>query len=478
MKVIPVILSGGSGTRLWPLSRNYFPKQFLKLIGNLSLFQQSIKRALALEEKNFEVNKIIIVSNEHHRFLVLEQIEELNLKKTVEIILEPEPRNTAPALTLAALSSIQSDYENILIVAPSDHHISNEKLYRQSIHQAVKSAINNNIVTLGVTPTRPDIGYGYIEYDNSNNTSKDVISFIEKPDINSAKQMIAHGNYSWNSGIFILKDSLWLEAIKKGNKLIYENVTKSFKKKAYDNWFLRPDSSSFILSPSDSIDYAVIEHAKKFKLNLKVVLLKSDWSDLGTFTAIGEIEKKDKLGNVFKGDIVSLDSKENIVFSSKRNVSLLGVNDLVVVDTVDSLLIANKNNIQDIKSLVSLLEKKHKHLLDEHIKVNRPWGSYSTIDFDANFKVKRIIVKPNSKLSYQSHNFRSEHWVVVKGLATILCDGNLFDLHENESTFIKKNSKHQLINNQNHSLEIIEVQIGEKVIEEDITRFDDIYGRS
>ena len=478
MNVIPVILCGGSGTRLWPLSRKHFPKQFLKLIGNLSLFQQSIKRALSLEDNNFVINKILIVSNENQRFLVLEQIEELNLKKTYEIILEPEPRNTAPALTLAALSSIQNNCENILIVAPSDHYINNEKVYRQSIHQAAKSAIKNNIVTLGVTPTRPDTGYGYIEYNKSNNTSKDVINFIEKPDINSAKKMIAHGNFSWNSGIFILKDSLWLEAINKGNKLIYKNVSNSYKKKVYDKWFLRPDASSFKLSPSDSIDYAVMEHAKKLNLNLKVVLLKSDWNDLGTFSAIGEIEKKDKLGNVFKGDILALDSKDNIVFSSKRNISLLGVSDLVIVDTVDSLLIVNKNNTQDIKRLVELLEKKHKHLLDEHIKVNRPWGSYSTIDFDANFKVKRIIVKPNSRLSYQSHNFRSEHWVVVKGLATILCDGNLFDLHENESTFIKKNSKHQLINNQNHNLEIIEVQIGEKVIEEDITRFDDIYGRS
>ena len=478
MNVIPVILCGGSGTRLWPLSRKHFPKQFLKLIGNLSLFQQSIKRALSLEDNNFVINKILIVSNENQRFLVLEQIEELNLKKTYEIILEPEPRNTAPALTLAALSSIQNNCENILIVAPSDHYINNEKVYRQSIHQAAKSAIKNNIVTLGVTPTRPDTGYGYIEYNKSNNTSKDVINFIEKPDINSAKKMIAHGNFSWNSGIFILKDSLWLEAINKGNKLIYKNVSNSYKKKVYDKWFLRPDASSFKLSPSDSIDYAVMEHAKKLNLNLKVVLLKSDWNDLGTFSAIGEIEKKDKLGNVFKGDILALDSKDNIVFSSKRNISLLGVSDLVIVDTVDSLLIVNKNNTQDIKRLVELLEKKHKHLLDEHIKVNRPWGSYSTIDFDANFKVKRIIVKPNSRLSYQSHNFRSEHWVVVKGLATILCDGNLFDLHENESTFIKKNSKHQLINNQNHNLEIIEVQMGEKVIEEDITRFDDIYGRS
>ncbi len=478
MNVIPVILCGGSGTRLWPLSRQNFPKQFINLVDDSSLFKQSLIRVLALENKDFSITKLIIVSNENHRFLVLEQIEELSIKKDYEIILEPEPKNTAPALTLAAISALQQKKDSVMVVIPSDHYIRNQKAFVESIHKGILLATDNTMVIFGVPPSRPEPGYGYIEYSKTNNQKKDVINFVEKPDINLATKMLESGDYAWNSGMFILTAKLWIDTIKKANSKIYKFIDESFKNKMNDNWFIRPDVKKFRASPADSIDYAVMENAKKLNLDLKLLLLTSDWNDLGTFNSLDQIEHKDKNGNVFKGDVVSMNSNKNIVFSSKRNISLLGVDDLIIVDSADSILIANKNNIQDIKALVSLLEKKHKHLLDEHIKVNRPWGSYSTIDFDANFKVKRIIVKPNSKLSYQSHNFRSEHWVVVKGLATILCDGNLFDLHENESTFIKKNSKHQLINNQNHSLEIIEIQIGEKVIEEDITRFDDIYGRS
>ena len=477
MKITPVILCGGSGTRLWPLSRQHYPKQFLKLVGDTTLFQQSVSRAIALENDSTQIEEILIVTNENHRFLGLEQLDELKLKTPVRILLEPEPKNTAPALTLAALAAQETNPDSILVVTPADHYVKDLNQFTLVMHAAIKAAAENTIVTLGINPTRPDTGFGYIHYEGES-LVKHVLTFKEKPKLDSAKQMIEQGHHAWNGGMFILQSKTWLDAIAQSNPQIVNSINKAWKNKNRDQWFERPDSELFNQSPSDSIDYAVMEKAKEIKIDVKLVVLNAGWSDLGSFDALDDIEEKDKDGNIFKGDVVSLNTKNTIAITSKKNVSLLGVENLIVIETADSVLVANKNVSQSIKELVRLLERNHQNLLSEHKKVNRPWGWFETIDEGSNFKVKRIQVIPGAKLSYQSHNFRNEHWVVVRGRATIIQDGKEMKLEHDQSTYIKKGVKHQLINSEKTNLEIIEVQTGTKVIEEDIKRFLDDYGRT
>ncbi len=475
-KITPVILCGGSGTRLWPLSRQHFPKQFLKLVGETTLFQQSVMRAVALESHDTQIEEILIVTNEHHRFLVLEQLEALTLKPKTTILLESEPRNTAPALTLAALAGRDTNPDSVLVVTPADHYVKDLKSFTEAMHCAIKAAKEATIVILGIVPTRPDTGFGYIEY-KGDESCKDVITFKEKPDLEAAKNMIRAGQHAWNAGMFILRSHTWLDAIQRSNPEIASSINTAWQNKTSDQWFTRADPQSFAASPSDSIDYAVMEKASALNVAVRLVLLSAGWSDLGSFDALDQIEAKDSEGNVLKGDVVSLNSSNNIAIASKKNISLLGVHNLILIETADSVLVANKDDAQSIKALVGLLDKEHGHLLSEHTRVNRPWGWYETIDEGENFKVKRIAVKPMAKLSYQAHQFRNEHWVVVKGKASIVRDGEEITLHHDESTYIKKGVKHQLMNNQESLLEIIEVQTGEKVVEEDIIRFEDKYGR-
>jgi mannose-1-phosphate guanylyltransferase / mannose-6-phosphate isomerase len=479
MKITPVILCGGSGTRLWPLSRQHFPKQFLKLVGDATLFQQSVSRAIALENDDIQIEEILIVTNEKHRFLVLEQLDELKINLPTRILLEPEPKNTAPALTLAAFAAQDTNSNSVLIVTPADHYVKDLNLFIQAMHEAIQAAGDCTIVTLGINPTRPDTGFGYIYYEGDAPV-KNVLNFKEKPTHEVAKHMIEQGQHSWNGGMFILKSKTWLDAIEQSNPEIFKSINKAWKNKNMDQWFVRPDAELFKQSSSDSIDYAVMEKVKNLNVNvnLKLVVLNAGWSDLGSFDALDEIEIKDKDGNIFKGDVVTLNTKNTIAIASKKNISLLGVENLIVIETADSVLVANRHDAQSIKNLVKLLEKNHEHLLNEHMKVNRPWGWFETVDKSSNFKVKRIQVNPGAKLSYQSHQFRNEHWVVVKGIATIICDEKQFSLNHNESTYIKMGVKHQLINQENEPLEIIEVQTGTKVAEEDIQRFNDDYGRN
>ena len=476
MKITPVILCGGSGTRLWPLSRQHYPKQFLKLVGDSTLFQQSISRAIALENDDIQIKEILIVTNENHRFLVLEQLDDLKLKTPVRILLEPEPKNTAPALTLAALAAQDTNPDSVLVVTPADHFVKDLHQFTEVMHGAIKTVQVKTIVTLGINPTRPDTGFGYIHYEGDD-VLKRVLTFKEKPKLDSVKQMIDQGQHAWNGGMFILQSKTWLDAIQQSNSDIFKTVQKAWQNKHKDQWFERSDSELFKQSPSDSIDYAVMEKAKELGVDLRLVVLDAGWSDLGSFDALDEIEDKDKDGNILKGDVVSLNTKNTIAITSKKNISLLGVENLIVIETADSVLVANKNDAQSIKELVKLLEEKHQHLLSEHKKVNRPWGWFETINEGNNFKVKRIQVNPGAKLSYQSHQFRNEHWVVVKGKATIIQDGKEMTLEHDQSTYMRKGVKHQLINNQKTNLEIIEVQTGTKVIEEDIKRFEDSYGR-
>jgi mannose-1-phosphate guanylyltransferase/mannose-6-phosphate isomerase len=476
MKITPVILCGGSGTRLWPLSRQYHPKQFLKLVGDSTLFQQSVSRAIALQNDDMQIEEILIITNENHRFLVLEQLDELKLNVPTRILLEPEPKNTAPALTLAALAAEETNSGSVLVVTPADHYVKDLNQFIQAMHEAIKATQDKTIVTIGITPTRPDTGFGYIHYEGDG-VVKHVLAFKEKPGLEVAQKMIEQGQHAWNGGMFILQSKTWLNAIQQSNPEITNSIIKAWKNKNTDQWFERPDSELFKQSPPDSIDYAVMEEARELKVEVKLVVFDAGWSDLGSFDALDQIEDKDKDGNIFKGDVVSLNTKNTIAITSKKNVSLLGVSDLIVIETADSVLVANRNDAQSIKDLVSLLEKNNQQLLNEHTKVNRPWGWFETIDEGKNFKVKRIQVNPGAKLSYQSHHFRTEHWVVVKGKATIIQDGKEMILKHDQSTYTKKGIKHQLVNNEKTNLEIIEVQTGTKVIEEDIQRFSDSYGR-
>ena len=474
MKITPVILCGGSGTRLWPLSRQHYPKQFLKLLGDSTLFQQSITRAIALENDGIQIEEILIVTNENHRFLVLEQLDELKLKLPVRVLLEPEAKNTAPALTMAALAAQGTNLDSVLVVTPADHYVKNLHQYTQAMQAAIQAVQDKVIVTLGINPTRPDTGFGYIYYEGDV-LIKNVLTFKEKPDLKTAQQMIEQGQHAWNGGMFILQSKTWVDAIAQSNPQIVNSINKAWKNKNTDQWFERPDSELFKQSPSDSIDFAVMEKAKEFGLVVKLALLDAGWSDLGSFDALDEIEEKDEDGNIFKGDVVSLNTKNTIAISSKKNVSLLGISDLIVIETADSILVANKNDAQSIKELVKLLEKNHQSMLIEHLRVNRPWGWFEIIDEGVNFKVKRIQINPGKTIL--SVTTGSEHWVVVKGKATIIKDNQKFELNQNQSTYIDKNQVHRLSNKTNKTLQIIEVQSGEYLGEDDIERIEDKYGR-
>ena len=476
MKITPVILCGGSGTRLWPLSRQHYPKQFLKLVGDTTLFQQSISRAIALENDDIQIEEILIVTNLNHRFLVLEQLDGLKLKTPMRILLEPEPKNTAPALTLAALAAQDTNPDSVLVVTPADHYVKDLTSFVLAMHAGIQAVAENTIVTLGINPTRPDTGFGYIHYEGDD-VLKRVLTFKEKPELEVAQQMIDQGQHAWNGGMFILKPKTWIDAIGRGNPEVLKLINYAWEEKNIDQWFVRPDNESFKQSPSNSIDYAVMEKFKELDVDLKLVVLDAGWSDLGSFDALDEITEKDKAGNIFKGNVVALNVKDTIAITSKKNVSLLGIENLIVIETADSVLVANKNDTQSIKDLVKLLEKNHGHLLNENNRVNRPWGWFETVDEGNNFKVKKIQVNPGAKLSYQSHTFRNEHWVVVRGRASIIKDDKQITLEHDESTFIKMGVKHQLINQEKVPLEIVEVQTGVKVIEEDIVRFEDMYGR-
>lgn len=476
MKITPVILCGGSGTRLWPLSRQQYPKQFLKLVGDTTLFQQSISRAIALKHDDIQIEEILIVTNENHRFLVLEQLDELKLNVPARILLEPEPKNTAPALTLAALAAQDFNPDSVLVVTPADHYVKDLTSFVLAMHAGIQAAAENTIVTLGINPTRPDTGFGYIHYEGDG-VAKHVLTFKEKPELQVAKELIEQGQHAWNSGMFILQSKTWLGAIQQNSPEIAKSVNNAWQNKNMDQWFERPDLQLFKQSPSDSIDYAVMEKAQEFKVNVKLVVLDAGWSDLGSFDALDEITEKDSDGNIFKGDVVSLNAKNTIAITSKKNISLLGVENLIVIETADSILVTNKNDTQSIKELVKKLEMNHDHLLNEHTRVNRPWGWFETLEEVNTFKVKRIQIYPGKSISLQRHQQRSEHWVVVKGLATITRDQEKFNLTENQSTYIKKNQIHQIENLTDQNLEIIEVQSGKYLGEDDIERLEDKYGR-
>jgi mannose-1-phosphate guanylyltransferase/mannose-6-phosphate isomerase len=476
--ITPVILCGGSGSRLWPLSRNAFPKQFLVLSSKTTLFQQAVERLQALKNSSTTLNEMLIVTNEEHRFLVLDQLRELKDVRT-QLLLEPMGRNTAPALTIAALQAIKTHDDPILVVTPSDQTVQDKISFSKSLHDAIEAASKGSIVVLGIKPSKPDTGFGYIKKDKLENEHHafTVLNFTEKPDPRTAQKYLELGEYFWNSGMFVLRASVWLSAIQHFSYDIYEATLKSFNKKTNDDLFIRPNENLFKLIPANSIDYAVIEKCPTSNFEIKMIELDAGWNDLGSWDAVWQVGDKDINQNVTYGDTLLEKTKNSLIYSSHKLVSALGINNLVVIETSDAIMIADRNQSQDVKVIVDKLHSQKREELTLHRKVSRPWGWYDTIDEGDNFKVKRIQVNPGASLSLQKHSKRAEHWVVVKGVAEVICDDKKITLKENESTYIPLGYTHRLSNPGKDVLQIIEVQSGSYLSEDDIERFDDSYGR-
>ena len=468
----PVVLCGGSGTRLWPLSRADYPKQFIKLNNDISLFQKTLNRIELLADEHTKIDEVIILTNESHRFLVLDQLKEVKINIKTKIILEPCALNTAPALTLAATASSDSTF----VVIPTDQYIADDKIFVKCLRESIEVIKNNLIFMFGVKPESAKDSYGYILHKGSGKI-KTVSRFVEKPKIETAKKIIANKRCLWNLGIFVLNAKTWLDAIRKTDKLIISNVTESWKRKKLDNSFIRPCSSYYSKASPKSIDHAVIEKAVSLGIDMKVLEMKTNWTDVGHHEALDVLFKKNRKKNIFQGEVVEQSTKNTTVMGSDRQIALLGVEDLIVIDTKDSLLLVNKKSSASMKELIKKINMLNKEILHEHSIVHRPWGYYELLLKQKNCKIKKIIVNPNSLLSYQSHKYRSEHWVIIKGIATIKKNGKIFTLTKDESTYISSGEKHQLINNEKKSLEIIEVQTGKKLSEDDIIRYDDMYGR-
>ena len=465
MSVYPVILSGGSGTRLWPVSRKHHPKQFLKLTSDKTMLQETALRLVGFQPP-------IAVCNESHRFILAEQLHELNITPNA-IILEPCARNTAPAITLAAQHAFEQDEDAVLVVLPADHVINDVKGFQQAVDIAVESALTGNLVTFGIVPNAPETGFGYIKAQSKLSGISAIESFVEKPDLATAQDYLDSGDYYWNSGMFVFKAAAYLAEIEKFNNDIFQAATKAYKNSKEDLDFIRISEQDFALSPDDSIDYAVMEHTEKGQ----VLPISVGWSDVGSFSSLWQVLDKDENQNAVIGDVINIDSTNCLVQSENQFVATLGVTDLVVIGTKDSVLVAHKDNVQDVKKIVEHLKEtdRAEHLL--HREVRRPWGKYDSIDTGNRYQVKHITVKPGASLSKQMHHHRAEHWIVVSGTAIVEVDENEKLLTENESVYIPLGATHRLTNPGKVDLELIEVQSGSYLGEDDIVRFDDVFGR-
>jgi mannose-1-phosphate guanylyltransferase/mannose-6-phosphate isomerase len=478
LNITPVILCGGSGTRLWPLSRIAFPKQFLVLSGKTTLFQRAIQRIQQLKNSSIKLNDLLIVTNEEHRFLVLDQLREIK-NVNAKILLEPAARNTAPALTLAALEAINTKEDPVLVVTPADQTIENLDAFTESLHYAIQVAAEGSIVVLGIKPTKPDTGFGYIQKDVAKGSYEayKVLNFTEKPDLATAENYLKSGKYFWNGGMFVLRASVWLKAIQKLSPDIYEGTLKAFNQKTEDASFIRPDENLFKAIFANSIDYAVIEKCPQSDFDIRMVELNAGWNDLGSWNSVWEIGLKDECQNVTYGDVVLENTSNSLVYANHKLVTTLGVDNLVIIETPDAVMVANRHQSQHVKIIVDKLKLEGREEEVLHRKVSRPWGWYDSLDEGENFKVKRIQVNPGASLSLQKHAKRAEHWVVVKGIAEVICNDKKITLKKNESTYIPLGYTHRLSNPGKDILEIIEVQSGDYLGEDDIERFDDNYGR-
>jgi mannose-1-phosphate guanylyltransferase len=455
-----IILCGGSGTRLWPISRTLMPKQFVKLFNNKSLFQLTVERNRPICHNQF------IVSNQEQYFLATDQLEEINHKNT-SYLLEPIGRDTAPAIALACMAI---DPEEIVLVTPSDHLIKNEKAYQYTVEKAKEFAENNYLVTFGITADHPETGYGYIEAEGEN-----VKSFKEKPDYETAKKYIAQGNYYWNSGMFCFKAKVFLDELQKYAPKIYETSKEAFADATHiENFTYRIKQQNMEKIPSNSIDYAVMERSDK----VKVIPSDIGWSDLGSFDALYEELPKDKNGNTLTKKHISIDSKNNLILTHNKKIATIDVEDLIIVDTPDALLITKKGSSQKVKKVVEKLKAKNSELTNVHTIAHRPWGTYEVLLAHNNYKIKRIVVKPGKRLSLQKHFHRNEHWIVVSGTATVTVGNEVKLIRPNESTYIKMGEIHRLENEGKIPVVLIEAQVGEYTGEDDIIRIDDDFRRN
>ena len=481
IQVTPVILCGGSGTRLWPLSRTGFPKQFLCLTGQDSLFQQAATRLAQLGRSDITVSPPLLVTGEDHRFFAAEQLREAGIALG-HALLEPTGRNTAPALTLAALAAQAGGEDPVLVVTPADQTVVNTAAFTQAMQQAIQEAAAGTIVILGINPDRPETGYGYIQTSPSLRGEAEAVHpvqrFVEKPDAAKAQQYLDTGGYFWNAGMFVLKASVWLQALEQFRPDILQTTRTAWNERREDGHFIRPGQEAFKAIPAESIDYAVMENAPGAGLPIKMVTLDAGWSDLGAWDAVWNVLPKDEAGNAHVGDVLFTDSRNTLVHATSRLVSLVGVDDLIVIETPDAVLVADRTRSQDVKHIVNALslQGREEHIL--HRKVHRPWGWYDSIDYGGRFKVKRIQVKPGASLSLQKHYHRAEHWVVVTGTAELTNGDKKLLLSENQSTYIPMGEVHRLANPGSIPLEIIEVQSGGYLGEDDIVRFEDSYGRT
>lgn len=454
-----VILCGGSGTRLWPVSRALYPKQFVKLFNNESLYQKTIKRNASL------ASSFSVVINQEQYFMGLDQLDELKLNLPQTFILEPIGKNTAPAIAMAALAA---NPEEILLIVPSDHMIEKQTDYESAVKKAMEFAAQDRLVTFGIKPHYAETGYGYIEADQFQ-----VKSFKEKPDAATASGYVKAGNYFWNSGMFCFKAKTFLEELKTYAPDIYEQSKRTFENARRDT-AIRLIAEDMKMIRSESIDYAVMEKSKK----VNVVPADIGWSDLGSFDSLYETLPKDEAGNTRSESAIHIGSKNNLVIGDGRLISTIDVENLMIVDTKDAIVIAKKGSTQKVKDLVAEVKKRNPEMTNVHMTAHRPWGTYTVLEENNGYKVKQITVRPGAKLSLQYHHHRSEHWIVVSGVATITIDDKTFDLKANESTYIPKESKHRLANNKKEDLIIIEAQVGSYLGEDDIVRIQDDYKRN
>ncbi len=496
-ELYPVILAGGGGTRLWPLSREMYPKQFLNLLGQGTLLQQTLQRLDGLQgadspvsAASFKVLEPIVICNEEHRFLVAEQASRTG-KSPGCLMLEPLGRNTAPALTCAALRGAQSGSDPLLLMMPADHLILDVAQFHQAVQQGVRLAAQDYVVTFGIIPDRPETGYGYLKFGEAISldvpaggpglrvSAHWVEAFVEKPNLSLARTYVDAGTYVWNSGIFMLKSSIWLKAIGAYRPDILKACEQSCASAKQDGAFFRLDKTAFEACPSESVDYAVMEKIPQgADFRAAVVSMNAGWSDIGSWSSLWQVSDRDGSGNLVKGDVCAIDARNNLLMAEHRFVAALGCEDLLVIETPDAVMVAPRERAQEVKKVVEWLQQQQRGERSTHRRVFRPWGSYESIDSGERFQVKRIVVNPGDKLSLQMHHHRAEHWIVVKGTARVTCGDQEFLLSENQSTYIPLGVQHRLENPGNIPLEIIEVQSGSYLGEDDIVRFQDVYNRA
>lgn len=467
--LIPVLLSGGVGSRLWPVSREAHPKQFLALASELSMLQDTLARTAGLQASN-----PIIICNDEHRFMVAEQLRQLDVTAGA-IILEPEGRNTAPAIALAALQAHRDNPDAVLLVLPADHVIRDVQAFTTAVQRGMSEASRGSLMTFGVVPDAPETGYGYLRLGAAKGENLFALdSFVEKPDLAKAQQYLDSGKYYWNSGMFLFSVKAYLEELSSHAPDILAACEKAMQGVDTDLDFMRPDKESFLASPADSIDYAVMEHTQRGG----VIPLECGWSDVGAWSTLWQVTERDDTGNVLLGDVMAEDCTDSYVRSESRLVAATGVNNLIIVETPDAVLVADRDKVQNVKSIVSKLKSSGRTEASLHQRVYRPWGSYESLIEGDRFQVKRIVVNPGQTLSLQMHHHRAEHWIVVHGTAEVTCEEKVFTLREDQSTYIPLGHKHRLANPGKIPLELIEVQSGSYLGEDDIVRFEDVYGRS